>query len=456
MIAVSIEPPAECRIVSTRKRSPSDLTKGVHMRRRIWLALVLALMLAIPAGASAKSVFNESGKVSQLVMYWSGGDGMSAWYGDATAYLVDGEASIELFAQTVTQISDSPMCWEETVMSGYAGPGTMTVAKKNASAHATATLDGYFMSYVYCEPDYEAQDWNEGFIPVEVSIDFTATTPAIKLKDSESWNLPGVFNQHSRINGERRDGVAEITYNGITKDAEATLFSFNYSYHSNQKQASTGEEPALMDSGSTATNSAGASSNSAGTATTSAGTSSKSGFNESGKVSQLVTYWSGGDSMSSWNGDATAYMLNGETTVELWVQTITQISDSPMCWEEIIISGYAGPGTMTVAKKNASAHVTATLDGYFTSYVYCEPDYEAQDWNEGFIPVEVSIDFTATTPGVKLTKSESWNLPGVFNQHARISGERRDGVADVTYNGITREAEATIFSFKYSYHSNEK
>jgi hypothetical protein len=208
------------------------------MLRRTWSAmtLTLALLLMIPAGASAGTVMNESGTVNQLSVRWSGTDGVNSWSGDAMAYMLNGETVLELFGHTITQIADDPMCWEESFVSGFTGPGSMTVARKAGSAYADAILDGYIYSYIFCEPDYEPQSIIEAFTNVEVSIDFVATSPASRVTNSESVRLPGTSNQHARISGELRQGAAEVTYNGITRYAEdATLFSLRYSYHSNVK-----------------------------------------------------------------------------------------------------------------------------------------------------------------------------------------------------------------------------
>jgi hypothetical protein len=399
----------------------------VHMSRRIWLASTLALLLMIPVGASARTVNNESGTVSQLAVSWYGSDDVSAWYGDATASTINGETFMELFGQTITEISTDPSCWEESVVSGYWSPGAMSVGKKNGSAHATGTLDGYVMSYVYCEPDYEARDFFEEFRTIQVSIDFTATTAPEKVTRSDSTRVPGSSNTHSRVSGERRGGVAEVTFEGITRSAQGTLSSFRYSNHSDAMALTAAAVAA----------------------------STSPVFNENGTVSQLVAYWSGTDGVNSWEGDATSYMLNGDTTLELWAHAIDQISEDPMCWRETWVSGFA-TGGMTVAKKNGSAYATATMDAHVSSYVFCEPTYEPRDEKEEFRTFEVSIDFTSTSAVEKVTLSESWKQPGTSNQHARISGERSYGVAEVMYDEITRNGEAILFSFKYSFHSNQK
>jgi hypothetical protein len=107
--------------------------------------------------------------------------------------------------------------------------------------------------------------------------------------------------------------------------------------------------------------------------------------------------------------------------------------------------------------KQERVYASGTLDGYFSSYVYCEPDFEARDFFEEFTTVEVSIDFVATSKAEKVRATDSVNVPGMTNQHARISGERRSGEAVVTYNGITRYSDdAILYSFRYSYHSSGK
>ncbi len=191
------------------------------MRRTLFVALVLGLVLAAAVPAGAKEVYNGSQSAIQLYGYWGSYDDATGAWVDAGAYVTEygSETWLEYyhFSSTPITCGDDIPGWEYTSI-WASGPTELTAGKSYSTAQASANVTGYVESWTECwYPEESVSVENGGGgeeLTFDVMISFTATSPLIREKSSSSFKVPGEWNSHDTYSSVYRSGDIHAMVDG--------------------------------------------------------------------------------------------------------------------------------------------------------------------------------------------------------------------------------------------------
>ena len=212
------------------------------MRRTLFVALVLGLIVAAAAPAAARDVSNGSQTMVQMQGYWSSYDDVTGAMVDAGIYATEysGETWIEYYRYSYTPITcegDVPGTLYEWFWGS--GPGTLETEKTYTTGYAAGTVTGWMETYTECSNGEEVIVPENGGGGEEVTLDiaaeFTSTSPLIREKSSSSFKIPGETNSHDRFSSTYRYGDVEATVEGETFSGAGQLGKVTWRYHSNTK-----------------------------------------------------------------------------------------------------------------------------------------------------------------------------------------------------------------------------
>ncbi len=219
------------------------------MRRIGSIALVAFALVAfaIPT-ATAKSVTNEQYREDVVEGGWYQGE-----WGDEV--LVSGYAGARLrhgadagemyFSQSVgTAVTcdagtpddpgDDYLGYEWVTADGWA-PATVAVGKSFAGGVATATVEAWLYTYSDCDVYYPE---NGGGAPAtfEVAMVLAGDGPLVRARGSNSFHVPGEYNEHSKSSSTYRNAVGTVTVDGTPFDvAWGQIGEYRWSLHVNSK-----------------------------------------------------------------------------------------------------------------------------------------------------------------------------------------------------------------------------
>jgi hypothetical protein len=215
------------------------------MRRFLTIpaAGVLALALAAPAMAGA-NVGNFSGSVTMAQGGWDSFDDETLTY--TSGYIAvsrdaaGGTTYAEYGSYTETKLqctgADTPNDPDDDTYAGgysndygYAEGVTLTIGKRNASAHAAGSMDAYHEEYNECTGESTFDELGS----FEFSLDLTATSSPIRESGRGSFHVPGEFSGHSTYRSAYR--LAGGTFDGAdgSHAVDGQIGSFTWRDHSN-------------------------------------------------------------------------------------------------------------------------------------------------------------------------------------------------------------------------------
>lgn len=212
------------------------------MRRALFVAMVLGLIVAVAAPAAAKDVSNGSQSMVQLQGYWSSYDEATGAWVDAGIYATEysGETWIEYYRYSATPITcegDVPGTLYEAFWGS--GPGTIESTKRYTSGAAAGTVTGWMDTYAECwygeEMLYPENGGGGEEISLEVAAQFTSTSPLIRENSSSSFRIPGKTNFHDKYSSTYRSGDVEAWVDGEAFLGYGHLGKVTWRYHSSTK-----------------------------------------------------------------------------------------------------------------------------------------------------------------------------------------------------------------------------
>jgi hypothetical protein len=168
---------------------------------------VLALALAAPAMAGA-NVGNYSSSLAMAQGGWDSFDDETSTYSSGYIAVSRDAASGATFAEygsyTETKLqctgADTPDDPDDDTYAGgyssdygYAEGVSLTIAKRDSSAHATGSMDAYHEEYNECTGESTFSELGS----FEFSLDLMATSSTIRESGRGSFHVPGEFNGHS-------------------------------------------------------------------------------------------------------------------------------------------------------------------------------------------------------------------------------------------------------------------
>lgn len=196
------------------------------MRRIGLIAFVAFALVAVAAPVAAKSVYNEQYREVVVEAGWSSGD-----YGDAV--IVSGYAGArhrkgadtgEIYvsqsvgtpimcdAGTPDDPDDDYLAYQWEGFDGW-GPATVSVSKSYSTGTATATVQGWTYSYNECGW-FETENGGGDPVTMTVAMDLTGTGATVRVKGSNSFHIPGEYNEHTRSSSTYRSGVGTVAVDG--------------------------------------------------------------------------------------------------------------------------------------------------------------------------------------------------------------------------------------------------
>jgi len=217
--------------------------KGVlGMRRFVFVALVLSLVMVLAVPAGARDVVNSSQTMVQMYGNWGSYDEGTGAYFDGGVYVTDygRDTWIEYYESTGTPI----VCEGDVPGWGYqsfwgSGTAVFTAAKSYTSGHAEGVVEGWFDIYTYCEGDegmVQPENGGGGFpATFSVMVDFTGVSPLIREKSSGSFKIPGEYNSHDVYSSVYRYGDVTATVDGASFLGFGQLGKVSWKSHYNSK-----------------------------------------------------------------------------------------------------------------------------------------------------------------------------------------------------------------------------
>ncbi len=215
------------------------------MRRALFVAMVVGLVVAVAAPAAARDVSNGSQSMVQMQGYSSSYDDATGAWVEASIYVTEysNETWIEYYRYSYTPITcdgDVPGTLVEWI-SGY-GPGTLERARTYTTGLASGTgLVGWMDSHTECwygEEMIVPENGGDGDgheVTFDVSVQFTSTSPLIREKGSGSFKIPGETNSHNSYSSVYRSGDVAGTVAGETFAGGGSFGKTTWRYHSNSK-----------------------------------------------------------------------------------------------------------------------------------------------------------------------------------------------------------------------------
>jgi hypothetical protein len=194
------------------------------MRRFLTIpaAGVLALALAAPAMAGA-NVGNYSSSLAIAQGGWDSFDEETSTYSSGYLAVSSDAANGATFAEYGSYAETKLQCTgadtpddpdDDTYAGGYSSDygyaegASLTIARRDSSAHATGSMDAYHEEYNGCTGESTFDELGS----FEFSLDLTATSSTIRESGRGSFHVPGEFNGHSTYRADYR--LAGGTFDG--------------------------------------------------------------------------------------------------------------------------------------------------------------------------------------------------------------------------------------------------
>ena len=186
------------------------------MRRAMFVAMVVGLVVAVAAPAGARDVSNSSESMVQMQGYWGSYDDSTGAWMDASIYVTEysNETWIDYYKSSYTPITcegDVPGTLVEYISGS--GPATLEGSRTYTAGFASGTgLFGWMDSYTECWYGEEIivpenGDPNGGHeVTLDLTVQFTSTSPLIREKGSGSFKIPGETNSHYSYSSVYRSG----------------------------------------------------------------------------------------------------------------------------------------------------------------------------------------------------------------------------------------------------------
>ncbi len=210
------------------------------MRRTMFVALVLALILAAALPAGAKEVYNASQSFEQMQGFWSNYDEATGAWQEGGVYATEqgSETWIEYYGYTSTPAfceGDVPGYYYEW-FSAF-GPGSMSTGKSYTSGSAAGAVEGWMESWTECW-DGDVYIYEPGVsdaVSFEIGMEFTGTSVLMREKGSSSFKIPGEWNSHDTYSSVFRTGELLVSVDGDTFNTEGVLGKVSWKSHYNTK-----------------------------------------------------------------------------------------------------------------------------------------------------------------------------------------------------------------------------
>ncbi len=211
------------------------------MRRTLFVALVIGLVLAAAVPAGAREVYNASQAMVQLQGNWGSYDETTGAWTEGWVYATThrSETWIDYNVYTATPTTcegDVPGQIVHSIWAG--GPGSLSGDRKYAAATASGRLEGWASTWTECWYESIGPENGDGdgeAVSLEVSVQFTATSQMVREKGFSSFKIPGTWNSHDRYSSVYRAGDVAVTANGETVFGGGQFGKVSWSGHYNGK-----------------------------------------------------------------------------------------------------------------------------------------------------------------------------------------------------------------------------